>query len=103
MVISGSVAGVEEPTRTLEDPETIGRFVAFLRAHNEHWSTPRDTFPTPQRTVSLQNGKDDLLILWLGPNWIGGQEGNGRSDSRLRALSGPEMAEVLQILGLPKG
>jgi hypothetical protein len=104
IVVSGSTAGVEDPERALKDPETIGRFVAFLRAHNEGWSTPGDTFPSSYHTVSLQRGKDVLLVVWQGSGWIGGREGDGgASDNRLRALSGEEMTEFLQILGLPKG
>jgi hypothetical protein len=85
----------------IDDARTVERFLSFLRAHNNGWRTPWDTFPIPQYTVSLKRNKELVLVIWVGTNWLGGREGSG-GDNRLRSLSDQERTEVLQILGVPK-
>jgi hypothetical protein len=84
----------------VRDPEVIAQFVAFLGARNTDWHRPWDTFPTPEWTIRLVGRRDDQLVLWLGPNWLGGREGQAAAkDNRLRSLSQKEHDEVLNMLG----
>jgi len=103
VVVTLPGAGRQGRERVIEDRKAVERFVAFLRAHNDGWQKPWDTFPSSQYTVSLKRGEELLLVVWVGTNWIGGREGGGgSSDNRLRSLSDRERAEVLEILGIPK-
>ncbi|MDB5310616.1 MAG: hypothetical protein JWO38_4818 [Gemmataceae bacterium] len=100
---SGSGIGGPEQERVIEDPKAVERLLAFLRAHNDGWRKPWDTFPTPQYTVHLKRNNELLLVVWVGANWIGGREGSGdSSQNRLRSLSEQERAEVLEIFDVPK-
>ena len=97
-------SGAEREELGVDDPKAIERLLTFLRMHNDGWRKPWDTFPTPQYTVSLKRGEELLLVVWVGTDWIGGREGSGgASDNRLRSLSDRERAEVLEIVGIPKG
>ncbi len=93
----------ERPERVIDDPQVIGRLVFFLIAHNTGWYVPWHTFPGPQYTVTLKRNQEQLLVVWVGTNWIGGREGTGENaGSRLRSVSEQERAEILGILGIPK-
>jgi hypothetical protein len=84
----------------IRDPKVIAQFVAFLNARNTNWRKPWGTFPTPEWTIRLAGRRDDHLVLWLGPNWLGGREGKaGARDNRLRTLSQKEHDEALKMLG----
>ena len=84
----------------ITDAKVIEDFVAFLRARNTDWRTPWDTFPTPQLTFHVVGRENLDLVLWLGPNWLGGREASaGARDNRLRSLSEKDHAEALKILG----
>jgi hypothetical protein len=84
----------------IRDPKVIAQFVAFLSSRNTDWRQPWDTFPTPQWTIRLVGRGHDHLVLWLGPNWLGGREGRAAAKSnRLRSLSQKEHDEALKILG----
>jgi hypothetical protein len=84
----------------IRDPKAIAQFVAFLSARNTDWRKPWDTFPTPEWTIRLVGRRDDHLVLWLGPNWLGGREGQAAAkNNRLRSLSQKEHDEVLKTLG----
>jgi hypothetical protein len=84
----------------IRDRKAITQFVAFLSGRNTDWRKPWDTFPTPEWTIRLVGPSDDHLVLWLGPNWLGGREGHGAAKSnRLRSLSQKEHDEALKMLG----
>ena len=84
----------------IRNPKIIAQFVAFLSARNTDWRKPWDTFPTPEWTIRLVGRRDDHLVLWLGPNWLGGREGQAAAkDNRLRSLSPNEHDEALKMLG----
>jgi hypothetical protein len=73
----------------------------LLAAHNDGWRTPAGTFPAPQWTIELAGEARTLLVLWLGPNWLGGREGSGSArDNRLRDLSTTARLALLDILGV---
>ena len=73
----------------------------MLAAHNDGWRTPAGTFPAPQWTIELAGETGTLLVLWLGPNWLGGREGSGSArDNRLRDLSTTARLALLDILGV---
>ena len=94
------VVSVHSGEAVITDPRVIDEFVAFLKARNRHWSRPWGTFPTPEWTIRLIGRKDPVLVLWLGPNWLGGREGlAGAQANRLRSLSEKDRAEALRILG----
>jgi hypothetical protein len=58
------------------------------------------TFPTPEWTIRLVGQRHDHLVLWRGPNWLGGREGQAAAKSnRLRNLSPKEHDEALTMLG----
>jgi hypothetical protein len=85
----------------ITDRESIERFLAFLAAHNDGWRTPAGTFPTPQWTIELAGEAGLLLVLWVGPNWLGGREGSGSNrEHRLRDLSAEARRALLDILGV---
>src|SRR5438094_983996 len=72
----------------VRDAKRIGRLVDFVAARNTGWRKPWDTFPTPRYALVLEKGEDPVLVLWVGPGWLGGREVQGDvSDNRLRSLS----------------
>jgi hypothetical protein len=84
----------------IRDPKVIAQFVAFLSACHTDWRKPWDTFPTPEWTIRLVGRRDDHLVLWLGPNWLGGREGRAAAkNNRIRSLSQKEHDEALKMLG----
>jgi len=84
----------------IRDRKTITDFVAFLSERNTDWRKPWDTFPTPEWTIRLVSRGDDHLVLWLGPNWLGGREGHAAAkNNRLRSLSQRDHDEALKLLG----
>jgi hypothetical protein len=85
----------------IADRASVERLLAFLAAHNDGWRRPTGTFPTPQWTIELVGERGVLLVLWLGPNWLGGREGAAPArDNRLRDLSAEARLTVLDILGV---
>jgi hypothetical protein len=91
----------KQAARTIDDPAAIGRFVAFVNAHDDGWYKPLDTFPTPSGRVVCRRGDAVAYFAWLGPNWIGGRDdGEDAKSNRLRTLSDTEAAELRVILGI---
>ena len=79
------------------------RVLTFLAARNDNWTKTPFTYPSPQWTIELRKDKELVLVVWLGPDWMGGREGNGSvDDCRLRTLSEKDQAELFEILGLAK-
>lgn len=88
---------------TISDQKTITHFLEFVRSHNDGWREPWDTFPSPQYSLQIKRANELILVVWLGPNWMGGREGTADSSSnRLRNLSDQEQAELHRILGIQK-
>ena len=84
----------------IRDAKVIAQFVAFMNSRNTDWRKPWDTFPTPEWTIRLVGRGHDHLVLWLGPNWLGGREGQADAKgNRLRRLSPKEYDEALAMLG----
>jgi hypothetical protein len=98
------VVSAEPGSKTVKDvtdPRVIQQFLAFLTARNDGWREPFDTFPTPQWTIRLEGREGPLLVLWLGPGWLGGREGAGSAaDRRLRSLPQKDRTELITILGV---
>jgi hypothetical protein len=87
----------------INDAKRIDRLLNFLSARNEGWKKPWYTFPTSQRTILLEKDKKLVLVLWVGPNWLGGREGGlGAGDNRLRSLTEKDLDQLLEILGITK-
>jgi len=81
--------------------DKIDRFIEYLRARNDNWRKPWDTFPVSRYTIVLQRGKETVVVLWVSPGWIGGREGNqGASDNRLKSISPEEWTSLMKLLGV---
>jgi WD40 repeat protein len=105
IVIEGRRLAVDEPPRyVVKDPKRIEQFVSFLNARNNGWRKSLGTFPGPEWTVTLEKGENQLLGVWLGPNWLGARVGaqESPSNNRLRTLTDGEQKQVFIILGLVK-
>jgi hypothetical protein len=101
VVVSAQPERPKDGEVVIKNAKRIKRLVAFLKERNNGWHKPWDTFPTPGWTVSFEKGKEMPLVLWLGPNWLGGREGRGAAaDNRLRSLSKKESDELFEILGI---
>ena len=85
--------------RTIREPNQIADVIDFFAKHNDGWYTRMDTFPTGRYAVTIYSNDRVLMVVWLGPDWIGGRDGNqGASDNRLRALSTDEKRRLERLL-----
>jgi hypothetical protein len=88
-----------ESKRRIVTPETIAAVLAILSSHNTGYRVPLDTFPTPQHTLVFRNRERECLVVWVGPDWLGGRglPGSAR-DNRLRPLSAQDRASLLALV-----
>lgn len=101
IVISYDPDSIKGKEVVVKDANRIKRVLSFLKERNSGWEKTWHTFPSPQWTIRLEKGETLLLVLWLGPNWMGGREGQGdSSDNRLRTFVKKDRDELFQILGL---
>jgi hypothetical protein len=91
--------GSSTSQRTISEPNQIADVIDFFAKHNDGWYTRMDTFPTGRYAVTVYANDRALMVVWLGPDWIGGRDGNqGASDNRLRALSTDEKRRLETLL-----
>jgi hypothetical protein len=92
--------GGEASKRTIDAPETISAILAALSANNKGYDPPLDTFPGPQYGLVFAGEKGNLLVVWIGPDWLGGAElPTSEPGKRLRALPPDERARLLSLIG----
>jgi hypothetical protein len=103
IIVTGDSLPSNKLQLTLTDSKDIGKVLAFIRTRNDGWITPWYTFPGPRYTIEFEYKKTLVVVLWVGPTWIGGRQGEqGSSANRLRSLPEKDLTELLQFLGVGK-
>lgn len=100
LIVSGNRGGDHEISR-IRDSDTIGTVVGQLRAHNSGYAVPFGTFPGPEYTIVVRTDGGDRLVVWIGPDWLGGRELQPvLTEKRLRTLGSQERSDLLAGLAL---
>jgi len=96
----GVASGNIEFKRRIVDPETIAGVLALLSSNNSGYRYPVGTFPGAQYTLVFRDHERERLVVWVGPDWLGGRElpGSARAN-RLRGLAAGERAKLLSLIG----
>jgi hypothetical protein len=85
----------------MTDPIAIRRIHDLLLKNNVGYRVPFDTFPGPEYTVNFRDSNGDVLVIWLGHDWLGGAELRPRQgDNRIRRGSQEERTMLLALLGV---
>ena len=93
------IEGSSTSPSTILEPNQIASVIDFFAKHNDGWRTPADTFPTGRYAVNVYNNDQLLMVVWLGPGWIGGSDANPMApDNRLRTLSADEQRKIETLL-----
>jgi hypothetical protein len=86
----------------LKEREKVAAAISQLNELNTEMYRPLDTFPIPTHTI-IVNDRDHLgLVVFVGRNWIGGQN-NIAGDSgkaRLRIITDEQRAFLLESVGM---
>ena len=62
-------------TKVIRDSDLIAEVLTLIRNHASEWHVPTTTYPTPQTTALFKGQRDETLyVLWLGPDWVGGDD-----------------------------
>ena len=86
---------------TISDPDVIRQVMALLSTRNEGYRVPIDTFPTPEYTILIRDSAGDRMVIWVGPDWLGGRELRPTArDKRLRSLDPTDRGQLLHLLTL---
>ena len=86
----------------IEGEVEISLLLEFIQNHNSRWEQTAFTFPTPQCTVAFRSEQQWLLVLWVGPKWIGiRDEGEDATQNRLQSISDDALQELYSLLELP--
>ena len=98
-----TVAPPDSQEAVVDDPARVERLLTFLAARNHGWHATWHTFPSPQYSIGFKRGADLVLIVWVGPDWLGVREMGTKTapDDRIRDLPANDRAELLAILGVP--
>ena len=77
----------------------ISKIMEFTRGINNGWFTNANTFPGPKYTITFENGNNFLMVLWLGPGWMGGRD-NTNNGKCLRDISPSQTNELGDLLNV---
>jgi hypothetical protein len=99
------IAGVMEQRKDvakIDDKTDIEEILSFISINNQKWYTSWHTYPTPQVTAIFRNSTGTpLLILWFGPNWVGGQDmPHGPKGAKLWKLEKSKLIELKKLLSI---
>lgn len=99
------MAGVMEQRKVIAvitEKQKINELLVFINDNNSNWYKPWDTYPTPQATAIFRSSSDaPLLILWFGPNWVGGQSmPQGPKAAKLWKLEEEKLMKLKRLLGV---
>ena len=99
------MAGVMEQQKVIAvitEKQKINEILTFINTNNSKWFKPWDTYPTPQATAIFRSSVDaPLLILWFGPNWVGGQGmPQGPKAAKLWKLEEEKLMTLKRLLGV---
>ena len=86
----------------IKDNIKIKEVLDFISRNNRDWYRPWGTFPGPQTTVVFRNkATNPILILWFGPNWIGGiAMPQGPKGGKLWDLEETKLQELRKLLSI---
>lgn len=94
----------------IRDPKRIKPILAHFREHNSGYRQPTDLSRmvasdsrVQDHAISFSTGEGVPLIIWIGPDWLGGfdqvYEEDGRSSiSRYRPLDASEREALLSLI-----
>lgn len=84
------------PSRTIDDPGTVARLVAFVNDRRRGWRTPLTGAPVPVVTAVLYDGDKPIRRFGAGPGFF--------ATGELYLLSRPadqdEVREFMEIVGV---
>jgi|GEM_PF-3258686 len=86
----------------ITEKQKINELLTFINTNDSNWYRPWDTYPTPKITVMFRRSSDaPLLILWFGPNWVGGQSmPYGPKAPKLWKLEEEKMLKLKRLLSV---
>ena len=78
-------------------PEIISQVMSILAGRDGYYGFNK--FPTPEHTITVLGSEGDLLVVWFGPNWLGGRELRPTvTEKRLRDLDPGDRSLLLHLL-----
>jgi hypothetical protein len=86
----------------IDDKTNIEEIMSFISMNNQKWYTSWHAYPTPQARAIFRNAAGaPLLILWFGPNWIGGQDmPHGPTGAKLWKLEESKLKDLKKLLSI---
>ncbi len=91
-----------EQVQVITDRKVIQEVLEFVKSNNSGWHTTWNTYPTPQATAVFRGKeKGSKMLLWFGPNWVGGHAGPiSPKKAYLWGLSASKLQELKSMLGI---
>lgn len=89
----------QEQISRVTDPRQIEAAIEVLKTLNVGLGKPWKNFSKPQHVTMFLQGGTELLVVFVGVNWIGGREGQASSAQiRMRRISAEQRQQFLAAI-----
>jgi hypothetical protein len=91
----------EDQISRITDPAQIESALAALRSLNSGLRKPGSKISSPQFITRYLRGESEVLIIFVGKNWMGGREGTAvPTNIRIRRISAEQRHQFLSSIGI---
>jgi hypothetical protein len=104
-VVRWDPQGQRQSTSTSTDARHVEQLLAYLEEHNSQYRTdwPRRKWPAQEYTISFEAQDSVPLVIWVGPDWLGGidetlEPDGGQRLARRRPLGQAERQRLIALL-----
>jgi hypothetical protein len=83
----------------ITDPKQIGAAIEVMKSLNSGLRKPWKNFTSPQYVTIFMHDSSEMLVVFVGVNWIGGREGNTSSAHiRMRRITSEQRQQILSTI-----
>ena len=83
----------------ITDPKQIEAVIEAMKSLNSGLNKPWKNFSKPQYVAMFLHASSEMLVVFVGVNWIGGREGNTSSAHiRMRRITAEQRQQFLSTL-----
>jgi hypothetical protein len=83
----------------ITDPKQIEAAIEMMKSLNSNLRKPWKNFTSPQYVTIFLHDSSEMLVVFMGVNWIGGREGNTSSAHiRMRRITSEQRQQFLSTI-----